>query len=255
MWSLINLILMNKLVIITFIFFSQVLYSQSQYNNFIYDVYKTTKSDIKLPENLDGIVQQKSDTIEYIFELKDNKGRFYPTLKLNNSQQGSKLNLNEIFVKTEGEYYYDFENQIFENKKHALGQTFIVDIKKDSLKWDISNEIIPCFNYSCKKAVLTKTEKGVSKINEYKITVWFTDDVPYNIAPFGLLGLNGLIVKVNFNGNTELILKKMYFNNNPKKIKPFPSGKRLSSYEYDLIIQKYLDRYRNYRNNSVDKSE
>lgn len=115
---------MNKLLIITFILFSQVLYSQSKYNNFIYDLYKTTKSDIKLPENLDGIVQQKSDTIEYIFELKDNKGRFYPILKLNNSQQGSKLNLNEIFVKTEGEYYYDFENQIFENKKTCTRSNF-----------------------------------------------------------------------------------------------------------------------------------
>lgn len=226
-----------------------------RYNNFIYHLYNTNTANIQLPSSLDDIVQQKSDTIEYIFEIDDNKGRFYPILKLNNSQQDTKLDLNEIFVRTEGEYYYDFEKHIFENKKLTLGRTFIVDIKEDSLKWNISDESTPCFNYSCKKATLTRIEKGLTEEKQYKITVWYTNDVPYDIAPFGLVGLNGLIVKINFNGNTEVIIKKMFINDSPKKIKPFPSGKRLSSYEYNLIIQEQLDKYRRIRDSGVDKSD
>lgn len=243
----------NKFIIITLLI-SKFLFSQENFNSFIYNLYKIDNHSKKLPNELDGIISQNNDTIEYLYAINKDLAKFYPIPKIDNSQQKSKVNLTEIFVKSEGQYYYDYKNQIFENERITSGQTYIVEINKDSLKWELFDEAIPCFEYSCKKAVLTRIEKGITKTKEYKITVWYTNDLPYTVEPFGLIGLNGFIVKINFNGNTEAVLKKMFIKKKPDNIKPFTSGIKISTHDYNKMIDEKLDRYRKYQNQGVDKS-
>lgn len=151
------------------------------------------------------------------------------------------MDFNKIFISSQGKFYYDEEEKIVENQKNALGKTFIITNEFKNFNWDVQDEFDTINNHICRKAILIKNEKDSrGKDKKYTITVWYDETFPQNISPFGLVGLKGLIVKIDFNGNYKSILGDFKNIRIDKPIVPFKTGKHITETELQNLLVDYL---------------
>lgn len=232
-----------KYTIFLFLAFNSIfLFSQNDFNYYTFKVFKTNESAQKLNnKNLDGIIEDNaSDTIEYEMYLTDSLASFTPIFKLNNSQS-SIINMSDIFMKSQGSFYYDFKNQTIENYKNSLGKDFIITSLMHDINWEKSNSLDTIGNIICNKAIYKKKETSVAGgIREYIITAWYIENSNPKIAPFGLLGLNGTVIKLDFNGVQSVILDKIERKKKIKMVRPSKNGTRITKSEFDKIINDQL---------------
>lgn len=241
---------MRKIITLLLVCFGLTsLYSQEESQQFTYKFFWEKREP---NPQLDDFLKTDGDTIEFVYTQQNELAYFEPRLKIDNSQDG-KLDFSNIFIKSHGLFYYDFESQIFQNQKESLQQLLIIDLKPEDYNWEISDEILDCLSYKCKKASFTRIEKGVKQDRAYTITVWYDENYRHTIAPFGLLGLKGLIVKIDFNGGPKVHLFDISNSKKPKKIKPFTKGKRVSLSEFNQMIDDYMLKLRERTQNKVDK--
>ncbi|MCA4778025.1 hypothetical protein OBJ96_12440 [Empedobacter falsenii] len=222
---------MKTIKILILLLFTYNLFAQEKANTFIYKFYNAYDSEKITALSKKGISVKFDDSITYILEQNDSIGTFKAESKLNNSQ-GTSFDLTEVFIKSQGDFFYDYKNNITLNSK----RDYVIKIDENDFTWEIIEDNISCLERICKKAKFTKIEKGVTKDREYTIEVLYDDSYSKNILPFGLLGLKGLIVKINFNGNQEVILEEMKYNKNIK-IKPFKDKRKIiTQREYNEIL-------------------
>lgn len=156
---------------------------------------------------LDQISVNRYDTIDYEFTLGATHAVLNPVVKLNNTQEVGKIDYRKITIDVNGVYDYDFTHSIFYNTKEFNGKKISVKHEYNYLDWKFEDvqEIIN--GYQCKKAFYSKTENlGNDQVREYTITVWYSDALTPHLAPFGLTGLPGGIVKINYNNHNEVLL-------------------------------------------------
>lgn len=229
------------------------LMAQDKMLQVVYDVYPIKKAENTIDSKFADLLGRAYDTIEYHYQQVGRQAKFFSIPKINNSQT-AVVDMSEIFIQTRGEFYYDYEHQVFENLVSSDNKTYIIELKSDDYNWVIEDELTPCFEFMCKKATMAKLDKGLKTPREYKTTVWYVEDYPIDVIPFGLLGLKGLIVKIDFNNNTMVSLNKIEENKKPVKISPFKKGIRVSQKDFDAMIEKQMDVMRSRRNNRIDKS-
>ncbi|MDM1544183.1 hypothetical protein OBK28_13065 [Empedobacter falsenii] len=238
---------MKTIKILLLLLFTYNLSAQEIANTFIYKFYNAYDSEKITALNKKGIYVKFDDSITYILEQNDSIGTFKAESKLNNSQ-GTSVDLTEVFIKSQGDFFYDYKKNIVLNSK----RDYVIKIDENDFTWDIIADNISCMEERiCKKAKFTKIEKGVTKDREYTIEVLYDDSYPKNVLPFGLLGLKGLIVKINFNGNQEVILEDMKYNKNIK-IKPLKDNRKIiTQKELDEILNNKMLEMREKRNSRV----
>lgn len=229
---------MNKLFSIILFFLSIQIFSQNVLIK--YKVHKT--NNLNLTKELTNLIKNDNDYMDYDLFFNGEEGKFVPVYKLNNSQT-KEIDLNNIFKKTQGEFYFNNKTKVVENKKETLGSKFIISYPYEQIKWTITNETENVLGYFCKKAIYKKEEYGLKETKTYTITVWFTEDYPYQIAPFGLMGLNGLVVKANFNNSFEVEIEKIEDYKN-EKITPFEGKNKISMNEFDDVLKSKIQEYR-----------
>ena len=150
-----------------------------------------------------------------------------------------------IFLKkTQGEFYFNNNTRIIENKKETIGNRFIISYPYEKINWVITNETENILGYSCKKAIYQKEDYGLKETKTYTVTAWFVEGSGYQVAPFGLMGLNGLVVKANFNNSFEVEIDKIE-NNKKEKIAPFEGKNKITMDEFDNILKSKIQEYRN----------
>lgn len=206
-----------------------------------YKVYKINQENKRSNSNLGDLIKKDNDTIIYNLYFSNNKGLFKPIDKINNSQS-TQIDLTNVFKKSKGEFYFDNEQQWVQNKKDFLGKNFIVEYSFDQIKWEIEEETDSISHFLCKKAISIVSEPSTDGTKDYKTTVWFTDFY-YDIFPFGLAGLNGLVVKAIFNNRYAMILHKIS-KHKEKEISEFKGGQRISLEDYNKIIDDFFIKYR-----------
>jgi GLPGLI family protein len=79
---------------------------------------------------------------------------------------------------------------------------------------------------------------------EITITAWYTPEIPVSQGPEGYWGLPGLILEVN-DGKTTILCSKVVLNPKEKaEIKAPSKGKVVSQNEYDEIVVKKMEEFR-----------
>lgn len=204
-------------------------------NYFLYEV--TISKDLK--EKSNKYVEYDSSFLEYELLYNNNQTIFKPIFKLNNSQTGT-LKYSNIFMKSQGEYFIDDDLKLTQNNKIFQGKSFIINKRFDEFNWLITDETELINNIICKKAILLKNEKDMKGNREYKITVWYNDNFQNDIAPFGLAGLKGIIMKINFNNTSEVNFKSSKQVNLKSKVKTFTDGTIVTDKEYNNLIEEKL---------------
>lgn len=95
-----------------------------------------------------------------------------------------------------------------------------------------------------KEAPKTSFMDALELPKEITITAWYTPEIPVNQGPEGYWGLPGLILEVN-DGKTIILCSKVVLNPKEKtEIKAPTKGKAVSQNEYDEIVVKKMEEFR-----------
>lgn len=240
-----------KLLFTILLFLPTIVFTQIKNgNNIEYKLYKVSKDKVSYAES--GI-SDKVDTIIYSLRLGKEDSYFSPIRKITN-EQTSKLSLSEIFIETFGEFYTDYNEKKVYNLKEFEGKLFSVVNNFDINDWKLESDSVYVNGYKCKKVTYKKIENyNDGDSNPYIISVWYSDELSNRISPFGLTGLPGGIVKVDFNGFVQSIIGT-FKNETNIKTKPNKFGKLVTEKEFDQIQDDYYKNLRNQRNSGVDRS-
>lgn len=175
-----------------------------------------------------------------------------------------------------GTYYKNIKEKTYTVDKEFMGKEFLVKDSLPNLKWKMEGETRVIGGYNCfkatavrpvsttdfrnfvpkkeetpavKKEATTKTnftdQLSVPKVDI--ITVWYTPEIPVNQGPEGYWGLPGLILEVN-DGRTVILCSKIVLNPKEKvAIKAASKGKLVSQKEFDEIMIKKMEEFREMR--------
>ncbi|MDO5655649.1 MAG: hypothetical protein Q4G27_05870 [Flavobacteriaceae bacterium] len=131
----------NTLILILFFAF-YLSYGQGNANLFHYTAYKVeNSSDTKSVGKFDDFIAKHEEPIQFELKSNEKEALFYPIEKLNNSQTLS-FSFNKAFVKTQGEFYYDYDSRIVENRKPYGNKNYIVTYPFDYYTWEIDSTTV-----------------------------------------------------------------------------------------------------------------
>lgn len=133
----------------------------------------------------------------------------------------AKINLTWIFAGGDGLYYTDWSRNYNISQKDVFNVA--KRIKKDSVKWVLTNETKNIKGYECLKA----------KIEDTKIEVWYTPKIPVKHGPKGINGLPGLVLEVRSGKRFLTTVKNIDFNNTEYELIEEPTeGPLIEEKEY-----------------------
>lgn len=179
-----------------------------------------------------------------------------------------------------GTYYKNVKDKTYSIDKDFMGKEFLVKDSLASLNWKMEAETRVIGGYTCYKATAIKAASKTDFRNfrpkkedtpkkeeasqqekpkeapktsfmdalelpkEITITAWYTPEIPVNQGPEGYWGLPGLILEVN-DGKTIILCSKVVLNPKEKtEIKAPSKGKTVSQKEYDDIVVKKMEEFR-----------
>lgn len=179
-----------------------------------------------------------------------------------------------------GTYYKNVKDKTYSIDKDFMGKEFLVKDSLASLNWKMEAETRVIGGYTCYKATAIKAPSKTDFRNfrpkkedtpkkeeasqpekpkeapktsfmdalelpkEITITAWYTPEIPVNQGPEGYWGLPGLILEVN-DGKTIILCSKLVLNPKEKtEIKAPSKGKVVSQNEYDEIMVKKMEEFR-----------
>lgn len=233
-----------KTILKLFSFFPLLLFAQnSNPTIYTYKLYKITKPVNEVEstnrEIKDFIGINRLDTIEYEFSINLNYAVSKPLPKLNNDQGNFGIDLTSIIIDSYGTFDYDLTDSTFYNTKEYNGKKYSIKYNYNYINWKYDSTLETIKDLQCKKASYSKIEnlKG-GKTRKYVVTVWYSEEINPHVAPFGLSGLPGGIVKINFNNFSEVLLDTIRQPQKAVKIKPTKFGKIITEEEFDELLQK-----------------
>ena len=220
--------MIQKALILTFIFTFNSLYSQSGqvFYEAISKKYPETKEN-----KADAYIAELENT-KILLELKFNKTVSYFTKA--NLKKGDEFNLGEeglsILIGYEELYYNLKDKLLFSDYGEFLIKT------PSNHNWNISSESKKIDNYLCYKATYTESYTARDgKTKERVITAWFCPELPYSFGPLEFNGLPGLILELEKNGN-KVVAKSILLSDKTIELK-IPNKKTITKDQYNKRIQ------------------
>lgn len=232
----------------------------AQNNNIVYSykykLYKVKQNQTQSNINrdvIDYIGINKIDTIDYELQINNENATFLANQKLSN-KQSEEINFAEIIIESNGSWYYDLKNYSLYNTVDFNSKKFSIVYEYNYIQWQLSQEVEEINGYKCKSATYSKNEELLNgEKRDYNITVWYSDKINQNANPFGLVGLSGGIVKINFNGFTEAILDEIKIDSSKKKKKKsYNFGNIVSPIEFEKIQQEYSIKEKELKGSGID---
>ena len=98
-----------------------------------------------------------------------------------------RINFEPIYINFKTDSLYQSKYGIMKPNSSQV-TTFTLVEKKPVMNWKVTKESQKILGYSCYKAT--------TKFRGREYIAWFTPDIPYNLGPWKLGGLPGLILKV-----------------------------------------------------------
>ena len=192
------------------------------------------------------------------------------------SQGGMGMRMMGSFTGGGGTFYKNVKEKTYVVDKEFMSKEFLVKDSLTNLKWKMEAETRVIGGYTCYKATAVKeasktdfrnfrpkkeeqpkkesdnTTEGkktnfmdaIEMPKEIIITAWYTPEIPVNQGPEGYWGLPGLILEVS-DGRTTILCSKVVLNPKDKvEIKAVTKGKVVSQKEYDEIVIKKMEEFR-----------
>lgn len=198
-------------------------------------------------------------------------------------QQSGGFRMMSNMMGAGGTFYKDVKEKRYAVNKEFMGKEFLIQDTLPKFKWKMESETRQIGGYTCfkatavrlasksdfrnfrpkkeedKKANTANTKPQEKKTNfmddvempkEISITAWYTPEIPINQGPENYWGLPGLILEVN-DGKTVILCSKVVMNVKDKvEIKAPTNGKVVTQNEYDEIVVKKMEEWREMRQQS-----
>ncbi len=177
-----------------------------------------------------------------------------------------------------GTHYKNIKQKTFTVDREMMGKEFLIQDSLPKLDWKMSQETKEIGGYMCFKATATqkasqsdfrnfrmkKQEENKDKKEasasekpkttdfmkegeipkEIEVIAWYTPEIPVSTGPENYQGLPGLILEVSA-GKTTILCSKVVMNVKEKKeIKASDKGKMVTQKEYDEIVMKKMEEFR-----------
>ncbi len=132
--------------------------------------------------------------------------------------------------------YKNFETEKQTNMIEMLGKTYLVQDSLRKPSWKVMNQIKEVAGFICMKAVMEDKVKG------QRVTAWFTGDIPVAGGPEEAFGLPGMILEMEADDETMLVVAtSVEFKKLEKElILPKMKGKKITNKEFDTVIAKHI---------------
>lgn len=179
-----------------------------------------------------------------------------------------------------GTFYKNTKDKTYTVDKEFMGKEFLIKDTLPKLTWKMEAETRVIGGFNCFKATAikpvsksdfkyatpkkenqseSKPKEGDKKTDfmsqldmpkEIIITAWYTPEVPVSQGPENYWGLPGLILEVN-DGKTVMLCSKIVLNPKVKtEIKAPTKGKVVTQTEFDDIMVKKMEEFREMRSRS-----
>lgn len=172
----------------------------------------------------------------------------------------------------DGKRYKNIKEKIVLSEEDFFGKEFLVTDSLPSFNWQMGTETKKIGDYTCYKAtaIIPISKKDAEKYEKRKkedknkslqfsisdeapkdkiITVWYTPEIPVGHGPANYWGLPGLILEAN-DGKTIILCSKIVLNPKEKTaIKKPVKGKKITKDEYEVIMEKQLDKMKDSKGN------
>ncbi len=132
--------------------------------------------------------------------------------------------------------YKNFETEKQTNMIEMLGKTYLVQDSLRKPSWKVMNQIKEVAGFICMKAVMEDKVKG------QRVTAWFTGDIPVAGGPEEAFGLPGMILEMEADDETMLVVAtSVEFKKLEKElVLPKMKGKKITNKEFDTVIAKHI---------------
>ena len=224
----------NKLLVL-YILYSTITFSQSKYGVVEYGKKSLTTSDLtksqqrlkeqnpekyKKFQKMRDIIANGEKKITFTLKFKNNEGSFSakPMLKSDNPRSYKRA----LGPYDSGVYY---NNLLRVLQLNAFGELFLIS------KPEIGN-------YLCYKADAEVVINSVGK--KRLITAWFALEIPISLGPIGYNGLPGLILELETNKKIYFAKKISLNSNEPIEILKPTKGLKVTESEFQNIASKAM---------------
>ena len=124
-----------------------------------------------------------NDSELYYANIKNDDHLNYEDEKL----EKKRFNYEPLYINLKTDSLYQQRIGIFKKNSSEIKRFILVE-KRPSINWKITKESQKILGYTCYKAT--------TKFRGRNYIAWFSPDIPYNLGPWKLGGLPGLILKV-----------------------------------------------------------
>ncbi len=124
-----------------------------------------------------------NDSELYYANIKNDDHLNYEDEKL----EKKRFNYEPLYINLKTDSLYQQRIGIFKKNSSEIKRFILVE-KRPSINWKITKESQKILGYTCYKAT--------TKFRGRDYIAWFSPDIPYNLGPWKLGGLPGLILKV-----------------------------------------------------------
>ncbi len=193
--------------------------------------------------------------------------------------QNNGMRVMNSFMGGGGTHFKNIKDKTFAIDKEMMGKEFLIQDSLPKITWKLEQETKEIGGYLCFKATAkqkasqsdfrnfkmkkeedkkkaSSTEKSKTNMmnegeipKEIEIIAWYTPEIPVSNGPENYQGLPGLILEVSA-GKTTLLCSKITLNLKDKKeIKAPTKGKVVTEKEYDEIVSKKMEEFRQMNQN------
>ena len=268
---------MKRLITLSFLLFSIVLFSQRKFEGKATYMSKTSMD----MSRFDKMPEQRKK--QMMARFKNFLEKTY-TLSFNKSESAFKENVKLDAPGTSGPSWGRSNGQgsIYKNLKdkkmiedtEQFSKRFRIVEDMEIPQWEMTGETRQIGQYTCYKATMVKVDntidwgsifsrrgrnnqkKDYTKVKEEKqaiktqiVTAWYTPQIPVSAGPADYWGLPGLILEINA-GRTTMLCTEIVINpENSIEIKEPSKGKEVSRDEFNTMMKKKSEELReNFQN-------
>ena len=168
-----------------------------------------------------------------------NSGRSLSQAMISDTESSGLINMAKIFAETNGSFCFNWQTRNIVNHKSVEGQKYLIEKSVDQTEWQLIDGDPEMVNGQlCSKAEIREIRNNILLHDTLVTTVWYADQIPIPIGPSELVGLPGLIVKVE-DKKSVILLKDLSFEPIDLQDVKCPSdGQPISWSDYsDMIIK------------------
>lgn len=262
----------KKLIFYTLILISTLGFSQQNLQGKVY-YYSKTKIDTNRVNNNSNINENQKKRIiqrmknmfqkKHILTFNKSESIFKIQEKLHSQQNSSNSQYKSaISSSKDGVLYKNTQTKKWLKDSNLFGKNFLISDSLKQFTWKITGETKKIGQYTCFKAITSKTLKGAvfgkkyettiklqkdeSKIQnkQIEIVAWYTTQIPVSHGPYDYWGLPGLILEINTDKITINCSKIILNPKNNIFIEKPTKGKVVSKKEYTDISRKEFTKVR-----------